>query len=205
MRDNRRLRPPVLAVGLVMGLLWATPVLSGQGATMLACGPFEYAGKPINPALVREFEPYVSDGVPPITVKLNVSAATGTNEYFEPAQEVRHGEIGDNHDGPHFTYRVVGCANGTYALRTFTRSEGSGIFQSLLLVRMSREPAYDADGVSRSPQTFLTVQRRLVLGDRDTAEITVDGSILKIGTSRYRDRVLRIDLGQSQRGNGEDD
>jgi hypothetical protein len=193
----------LLAIAINAGLLFPTPLLAALSASASACSPFEYQGKPINPALVRAFEPFVSDDVPPITVKLNVSAAQDSNEYFQKFETSRSGEIGYENGGNRFAYKLVGCAKGTYVLRTFASSEGSGIFQSLLLVRMKQELAYDADGQSRSLQTFLTVQRRLVLGDRDTAKASLAGSTLTISKSRYRDHVLNIDLNEPNAGDAE--
>lgn len=194
--SNRRVLKTAMLMTVASALLAITSAASA-GAHAPACPAFEYHGKPINPALVQEFEPLVSDDVPPITVKLNVSAAEDTNEYFNEPKKSEDGEIGYDDGDTHFAYRVIGCANGTYALRTFASSEGSGVFESLLLVRLSEAKAYDADGQDRSKQTFLTMQRRLSLGDRDGAKINLKATTLTVGPSRYRDKPLQIELGRA--------
>ena len=51
---------------------------------------FTFFSKPIHPALVNEFECWISDQNP-VTLVVDVSAAFDTNEYGQPVTQSRHG------------------------------------------------------------------------------------------------------------------
>lgn len=163
------------------------------------CGSFAYRNKPIHPALVHEFEPFISDHVAPVTVRLNVTAAYGSNEYFYPVEKLAGDRIGYENNGETFSYHVIGCAAGRYILRTYDNAGGSGIFESVLVVNLSSGTTFGPDGTHVTPATFLTVSRRIPLGDRDAASVRLDGNTLVIGKSSYRHSSLRIDLSVSQK------
>ncbi|BHH84328.1 hypothetical protein [Desulforhopalus sp. 52FAK] len=65
-----------------------TPPISREmeSALVEANRHFTYKGKPIHPDLVGEFIGWVSDG-PPITLAVDVSMGTGSNEYFTEVKE----------------------------------------------------------------------------------------------------------------------
>lgn len=161
---------------------------------------FSHNGEPIHPKLLYEFSPWVSDSVPPIVTRVNVSAAFGTNEYYQGdvSREEDSGRVSAPvGEGHRFTYEHVAVSNDIHVLRTFSlgTDSGSGQFQALLFVRFCVEEAYGAKGMEMSEQLFMEAERRVVLGDRDTAEITVTDDAVVIGPSQYRDKkqVLSLD------------
>lgn len=162
---------------------------------------FTYNSEPIHPKLLYEFAPWVSDRVPPIVTRVNVSAAFGTNEYYPG--EVTHEEdsarisapVGD---GNRFAYEHVATKGDLHVLRTFSSGAGSGSFQALVFVRFCEEEAYDADGMGMSEQLFMEAERRVVLGDRDTAEITMMDDSVVVGPSQYRDKKQVLSFNESE-------
>src|SRR5262249_23770291 len=65
---------------LLLGTVFlATRALSGT-PPQLETG-FTFNGKPVHPLLIKQFEPWVSDPRPPITVELNLTAASDSNQY----------------------------------------------------------------------------------------------------------------------------
>ncbi|WP_423063385.1 hypothetical protein [Candidiatus Paracoxiella cheracis] len=72
-------------------------------------------------------------------------------------------------------YKVLGeTANGVYVLHTYNNNGGKGVFDMLLLMRVTKEKerVYD-NGSSATVQsaTFLTLQSYVVGGDRCTGGI----------------------------------
>lgn len=195
MQKKRTSPPSIVFAGLLLVLAALTSGCSAmQAQSPSACHSFSYRGEPIQPALVQEFEPYVSDDVAPITVMVNVSAAQNTNEYFYPVTVLDNGQVSYAKGQTRFSYQVIGCSGGDYVLRTYDSGGGSGVFESVLIVSLEAKNAYGKDGLTQHKSLFMTVNRRIPLGDRDTARVTLQGDVLTIGKSRYRKTPLTITL-----------
>lgn len=163
-------------------------------AQALAEGPndsgteFRFHAQPIHPLIIKQFEPWISDERPPLTVEVNVSAAWDSNQYADSSNTDSNGVVSVKlQEGGGYAYRHLGkLDDGTHVLRTFYSGGGSGSFEALLFVRFRTALSYLADGVKQGEQVFLQVVRRYPLGDRDEAEVLVKPDQVIVGKSRYR-------------------
>ena len=157
-----------------------TPATCTQG--------FTYEGAPVSAEVVAAFEPYVSDRAPPIVTEINLSAAQGSNQFAAESRVRADGRVSVDLPKAHYEYQVIGCAHDTFVLATERApAGGSAVLKSVLFVRLDTRDAYGASGQERARQTFISVTRRVPMGDRDTAEVTMHGDNVEIGRSRYRD------------------
>jgi hypothetical protein len=149
---------------------------------------FRFHGQSVHPLLIKQFEPWISDERPPITVELNVTAAWDSNQYADAFNTDSNGVVTVKlSEGGSYAYRHLGkTSDNLHVLRTFYSGGGSGTFEALLFVRFRTSLSYLADGVKQGEQVFLQVIRRYPLGDRDEAEVTVKGDQVIVGKSRYR-------------------
>ena len=166
----------------------------------LAAGPenpdldFRYHDKPIHPLLIKQFEPWVSDARPPITVELNLTAAWDSNQYAAGFNTDSNGMVSVSlPEGGTYSYRHLGkLRGGIHVLRTFSSEGGSGVFEAILFVRFQTRLAYMAEGLKQAQQTFIQEVRRFPLGDRDEAEVLVRADNVLVGKSRYRPEPVNL-------------
>jgi hypothetical protein len=152
---------------------------------------FFIAGNPINPFIVQDLVGWISDSGDQI-VGIDVLGSQGSNRYFYDKQSVEK-------TGEYFTvtakreidsvrYTVKGITdNGVIVLHEVEwNDEGSGVFHSLLLVRI-RESA----GLTNAASGQLKLDRKkivieklgfLALGDRVNAEVSVEKNEVIIKT-----------------------
>jgi hypothetical protein len=161
---------------------------------------FRFHGKPIHPLLIKQFEPWVSDARPPITVEVNLTAAWDSNEYAAGFKTDSNSVVSINlPEGASYSYRHLGrLRDGIHVLRTSDSGGGSGVFEAILFVRFRTSLAYLADGVKQSQQIFLRVVRRYPLGDRDGAEVEVKPDQVIVGKSRYRAEPVVLKFGKGE-------
>ncbi len=158
---------------------------------------FTYLGKSIHPGLLREFLTWVSDGVPPITITIDVSAASGTNEYYLPVEIVKTAPHDQSKSvypdddskfdleyvitGDHFTFGYVWLGrlkNGLHvvkALEGFRGSKPGGgtmIREDIIFVNFEMGQGYKPDGKPYD-QLLMSVVRIYPLGDRPYTMIKV--------------------------------
>jgi hypothetical protein len=183
-------------------LLGALSLLSRSAAESLEDPDreFRFHGKPIHPLLVKQFEPWISDARPPITVEINLTAAWDSNEYAAEFKTDSNAVVSVSlPEGSSYSYRHLGrLKDGIHVLRTFDSSGGSGVFEAVLFVRLRTSLAYLADGVKQGQQVFLQVVRRYPLGDRDKAEVVVKQDHVIVGRSRYRAEPVLLRFGEIQ-------
>ncbi|ROO27591.1 hypothetical protein [Salinisphaera japonica] len=180
----------ILAGLVVTNTAWA---LSAGGAKAAeGCErAFMFDGAPVSAQVIAAFEPFISDRSPSIVTEINLSAARHSNEYAAKTQLGPRGQVVADMPDTHYAYHVVGCAHDTFVLETERApTGGSAVFKSVLFVRLDTRQAYGAAGRHLSRQTFVSVTRRIPMGDRDTAAVTLQGDKLRIGSSRYRDGPL---------------
>ncbi len=163
---------------------------------------FRFRDKSIHPLLVKQFEPWISDARPPITVEVNVTAAWDSNEYAAESKTDSSGVVFVKlSDGATYSYQHLGrLRNGLHVLRTAESGGGSGVFEALLFVRFRTAVAYLADGVRRDRQVFMQLVRRYPLGDRDGAEIVIQRDQVIVGKSRYRETPVVLKFEKTARG-----
>src|SRR5437879_1244563 len=159
---------------------------------------FRFHGKLIHPLLIKQFEPWISDARPPITVEVNLTAAWDSNEYAAEFKTNSNGVVSINlPEGASYAYRHLGrLRDGIHVLRTSDSGGGSGVFEAILFVRFRTRLAYLADGVKQGQQIFLQVVRRYPLGDRDGAEVVVKQDHVIVGKSRYRENPVVLKFGK---------
>ena len=159
---------------------------------------FRFHGKLIHPLLIKQFEPWISDARPPITVEVNLTAAWDSNEYAAEFKTNSNGVVSINlPEGASYAYRHLGrLRDGIHVLRTSESGGGSGVFEAILFVRFRTRLAYLADGVKQGQQIFLQVVRRYPLGDRDGAEVVVKQDHVIVGKSRYRENPVVLKFGK---------
>ena len=183
---------------MLIVLIWSVAVVTrgaaASGVMSEADHDFAYRGKAVPPALVHEFDPWLSDDRAPIKVTVNVSAAFDSNEYFGEVSRDKTGLVSaKTRDGGTYSYRRLGVLPGqVHVLRTFDSGGGSGEFQALLFVQFHLSKAYLADGLRKENQLFMTVLRRYPLGDRDTASVVVEKGKVVVGTSSYRSKAVTL-------------
>ncbi len=158
---------------------------------------FRFHGKPVHPLLVKQFEPWLSDERPPITMELNLTAAWDSNQYAAEFKTDSNAVASVSlADGSSYSYQHLGqLRDGIHVLRTFDSGGGTGVFEAVLFVRLRTGLGYLADGVKQGRQVFMQVLRRYPLGDRDEAEVLVKQDHVVVGKSRYRAEPVLLRIG----------
>ncbi len=159
---------------------------------------FFFYGRPIHPLIIQEFNTGLSDGGDQV-VAINISNSQGSNRYCCESDP----EVGMNDDGKFyahldfkkngfFGYMFLGTTdNGVYFLRIWESGGGSGVFGTLLMLKVS-EVSYSKSSVGRDfkkkkiPNPFSIHGKRLHLekigvihlGDREKHTIDVEGNFL---------------------------
>jgi hypothetical protein len=180
------------AASLVILASLVPPTLSAADQSENPDHDFRFRGRPINPLIIKQFETWISDDRPPITVEINVTAAWKSNQYPADFNIDPNGLVSVNiPQTTTYSYQHLGrMDNGMHVLRTFESGGGSGVFQFLLFVRFHTDNSYLADGMKEGEQLFLRVVRRFPLGDRDTAQVVVRKDRVLVGESRYREHQV---------------
>jgi hypothetical protein len=192
-------------VTLTLSVLWGTgcetakdttaPSEEMRNALKEANEHFTYKGKPIHPGLVEEFEGWMSDYGPSITVTVNVAASFDTNEYYDQNVEQRGSVIIRGSNSPEerdwYNYERIGVlSDGTSVLKTCSGGGGSGVFMDLLFVRFSvDECLFEGE---KHEQLLMRVVNQYLLGDRDMAEIKVVGDRVIVGASEHRAQPVTL-------------
>jgi len=138
---------------------------------------FKFNGKVIHPALIQQFESWLSDPGIPVTVSVDVAAASGTNQYSDEgvSEEPNH-VVQYKYGYKSYSYQWIGkLQNGMHLVRTWARGSGSGVFQTLFFLRLQQSSGYLSDGTPY-PRLLLVAERAYPLGDRTSVEILVKGN-----------------------------
>ena len=103
---------------------------------------FTYKGSPINPFLIKEFGTWLSDNSSPVTVSVDVIAASSArNEYNSDSVTINEHQVkSPTSDGSgYYEYERLGTlADGTHVLEIADCGGGSGVFKKLFFVRFRR-------------------------------------------------------------------
>lgn len=185
----------IIFLGLsILSPAWAaTSSIEAQLAE--ADNDFTFKGQPIHPGLIKEFQNWLSDYRPPITVTLDVGAAYDTNEYSDAVTSLSDGGVsistGNSDDsGERFYYKRLGrLDNGVHVLHTMDKAGGTGIFQSLTFVRFRTGRGFDRDGVKPSQRLLMSVVRVYPLVGPDIPDIRIKGNEVLIKSGA---RVIRL-------------
>ena len=174
-------------VGLCLVFPSMFPAAAGSSSTEAilaeANNEFTFKGQPIHPGLVNEFQNWLSDYRPPITVTVDVGAAYNTNEYAEAVTPRKDGGVsvllGDG--GEQFRYKRLGrLDNGIHVLHTVDRSAGTGIFHNLTFVRFHLGQGFDRDGIKPSERLLMSVVRVYAIVGPKSPDIQINGNQVRI-------------------------
>ena len=147
----------------------------------LANKNFSYLGVPINPMIVREFLPWVSDKYPSI-MSIDIGASQFSNKYFS-GQQPSYGEDGyftfrDTGDGSTFGYKWLGLlANGIHVVKVFENTTGSAVFSHVVLVSFQLKPIQIP---SARTQLLMLNEGVVGIGDRTPSTIKLEPENNKI-------------------------
>ena len=162
-----------MKIKLIIGVLLFSLLtsVSSLGQTKHIAENFKYKGEPINPKLVMEFIPWVSDEKP-VTISVDIAAAFKTNEYYGEVSEESDG-IGFANEEEVFYYNWLGeLDNGIHVVETINvMVGGSGRFQDLLFFKFHTQE-FDLNGEIYE-QVLMTLVKSYRLGDRTYPKITV--------------------------------
>jgi hypothetical protein len=109
-----------------------------QSTLELANSNFSYLGVPINPLIVKEFQPWISDEYSSV-LSIDIGASQFSNRYYEGSMP-RFNKVGyvtslDSEDGSTFGYKWLGIlANGIHVLKVFEDTAGSAVLIGLSFV-----------------------------------------------------------------------
>jgi hypothetical protein len=170
---------------------------------------FSFRGKPINPLAVHELLPWLSDKLPG-PVAIDIAGTYGSNRYAGQYTKEKDGTVsidlkdpdrssaGDAATAGYLRYKRLGVlANGIHVLRTWENAGGSGLFNSLLLVRFVVDYEYTGDG-SRRYRLVLWRVGECTLGDRygGSIEVRSQANSIRIGADGRnvkKPRVLHLE------------
>ena len=156
---------------------------------------FTYKGTAIHPKLIQEFEIWLSDYCPPVTVSVDVIAATQARNEYESTGIITVGDTWfryNSEEQGYYEYRRLGTLeSGIHVLETAYSGGGSGIFMGLLFVRFAVDKPYNLDGLPYE-RLLLQVVGDYGLGDRDNGSIEVLDDRVIVGASRYRKQQVEL-------------
>ena len=165
---------------------------------------FTFDGKPIQPAIVSLFNIDIADNDRrgPRVATVNLDACVQSNWYPGPAKRNRAGwftyRFGHKNGGEYFAYRCIGkTPTGTWVIETVWSGGGSGIFETIMLLRFGSFSYYAENhhtSALRNPAAMptLTCIGQITMGDRDPAAIAIHGNHLTLGKSQYRKKPVTL-------------
>ncbi len=137
---------------------------------------FTYKGKPIHPGIIHEFEGYLSDSGAPLSVSIDLAAASGSNQYFDGnVEQLKQGfysvkdSSGQGYSGYHWLGKL---ADGTHVVSAYSNGGGSGVFEHLYFLQFTAGRGYGPDGTPYD-RLVMTAIRWYPLGDRSRARVQV--------------------------------
>jgi hypothetical protein len=144
-------------------------------------------GTPIHPGCIEQLTTDLADSRP-VVAAVDVEGCQASTRYSSPTESegaiIRWRDPEGGGRG-YFQYEDLGTlASGAHVLRVATSGGGSGVFQSLLFVRLEERPALE-DGHTRK-RVVLELVGSETLGDRAQATVTLRGDVVTI-----RRRVFR--------------
>jgi uncharacterized protein len=113
---------------------------------------FTFKGKPINPRMLNDLLPWLSDTLPgPVAVDLQGGNNRYDAEITVPEKGIVRAVWKEEKDELSFQYQHLGfLANGMHVIKTLANSGGSGTFTDLLLVKFLVDAEYGDGGMLRS-------------------------------------------------------
>jgi len=143
---------------------------------------FTFGGKPINPRMLSDLLPLLSDTLPgPVAVDIEGAGNRYFAEISAPEKGVVRATWSEGAEQQIFQYQHLGMlANGMHAVRTLASSGGSGTFCDLLLVKFIADTEYTDGGALRS-RLIMTRTGAFSLGVGYDGSIKVEPCRISIG------------------------
>lgn len=121
-------------------MLFSCPVLSYAG------NKFAVDGKPINPACLAMIDGSLADRS--FLYEINISRCQNSNAAFDGSDK----GTSFKYQGGVYGYKVVGqTKNHIFVVTTTASSDGAGIFQTVLLLKLQHKYYYDYSNKSNQP------------------------------------------------------
>ena len=157
---------------------------------------FTYEGKTIHPALIYKFLPWLSDTAPNV-VAVDIAASLESNEFSSPIHAVEDrltSELKNSEHQETFSYRRLGrLDDGTHVVRTYHTTGGTGVFESLLLFRLSCDNGnWAQSSAAVNERVILNLVGWFELGDRDDGFIELTKTSVIARESRYREKPVIV-------------
>jgi len=148
---------------------------------------FTLRGKPIPPEIFRDFgDGNLADSAP-IWTSVDLDAAVGSNQYFDPIRRngawVLQGRAaGAGREAEETAYRYIGATkNGLLVVVASYNGGGTGVFHTLHILDLAPARAFDDEGAIVT-RIALTNLRSVALGDRWDGDVTIAGDDIRIAT-----------------------
>lgn len=166
---------------------------------------FTYQLKPVHPGCVKEFDVSLADSLPPIVRSVDVRACVSSNELAVPYDTGEDGYVRyeyelDGGGKGSFGYKYIGKSDsGVFVLATRSSTGGTIVAESVFLIKDSFENYWAFDNDDKKTQDrrlVITCIGQIILGDRDSGSLKLEGDKLTLGASQYRKKEAAIDLGK---------
>lgn len=152
---------------------------------------FVHHDKIIHPLVIKRMTAELCDTYP-VVRSVDLRAAMQSDEYSVPFQVTNDWAV-THFDHGYFGYVYMGrSSSGTHVVRTYDGGGGSGVFQSILLIKREHRP-FISDGKAIA-HDCLVLTGRYGLGDRDPAKVIIDGDNLVIRGSNIYSHDVRVPL-----------
>lgn len=154
---------------------------------------FTYQGKPINPKVIQDLLPWISDQFSgPVAIDLK---AIESNRYFGNVR-LHDGWIetadSSQETSNFFGYQYVGrLENGLHVVHTASNEGGSGTFEDLVLIKFTTEDFYlEGEGkIKKGSRTVMNQVAVIPLGDRSNAKLSIKGNSVVVKTGNVEKRL----------------
>ncbi len=163
---------------------------------------FTYNGAPISPALIRDFETWLSDRGDQV-IAINLSQSQTSNRYFGKAditpsptgkpQQISYDyeeffEGGDK-EISQFSYIFHGTTpSGVQVLETMSHVEGAtGVFFTLMLIKPTLKYRLDFETAPLETKPMIVLEKigETPLGDRSNPIIHLQGDLVKVTVTEF--------------------
>jgi hypothetical protein len=144
---------------------------------------FTYHGAAIHPRLLGKFLGLISDNTPPVTVSVDIIAASQAgNEFYQWPVKQCEKDVWSTHNNDtdeSYSYRWIGrLKNGIHVVLLSYSSGGSSIFKSLFLITFSDSSILWED--RQIKQLLMSIVGIYSLEDRNNSNINIEGNTIII-------------------------
>jgi hypothetical protein len=175
-------------------------ISASQDAEKLKFPEFVAFGRRVHPAALEFFLPPACDTVTSVVAIDMVGFLASNKASFDYSftEGIACYRDPDAHGNGYFQYRYLGATtNRTHILETAVSGGGSGVFMTLMFVRLESDRTIE-EGEPRQ-RALLKLAGTYSLGDRDNGDLTIEGNKVIVGKSKHRESDVVIDVAGSSR------